>query len=118
MDRQGTAVWMYHFTKPVWGWMGAAHAAEIGYVFGNLKEPKPNDVILSEAFMDYWVQFAKTGNPNTNGHSAWPAFTTAKDLHLVMDKTIIVETGLRSDACDMLDEILQERRRLTRSTLK
>ena len=41
MDRKGgEPVWMYHFTKPVWGWMGAAHAAEIGYVFGNLENPE------------------------------------------------------------------------------
>jgi para-nitrobenzyl esterase len=110
MDRQGTAVWMYHFTKPVWGWMGAAHAAEIGYVFGNLEEPKPDDAALSGTFMDYWVQFAKTGDPNIDGEPAWPAYTTTKDGHLVMDKTIKVDTGLRSDACDMLEKILKERR--------
>ena len=114
MDRQGTRVWMYHFTKPVWGWMRAAHAAEIGYVFGNLEEPKPEDADLSAAFMDYWVQFAKTGDPNIEGQPKWPAYTTSKDQHLVMDKTINVETGLRSGACDMLDGILQERRQSTK----
>ena len=70
MDRQGTDVWMYHFTKPVWGWMGAAHAAEIGYVFGNLKNPGSDDAVLSKAFMDYWVQFAKEGDPNIDGNPA------------------------------------------------
>lgn len=110
MDRQDTAVWMYHFTKPVWGWMGAAHAAEIGYVFGCLEEPKPDDAALSEAFMDYWIQFAKTGDPNSDGKPAWQAYKTIEDRHLVMDKTITVDFGLRSDACDLLDEILKERR--------
>ena len=110
MDRQGTAVWMYHFTKPVWGWMGAAHAAEIGFVFGNLEEPTPDDAALSDAFMDYWVQFAKTGDPNIDGKPAWPAYKTIEDGHLVMDKTITVDTGLRSEACNLLGEILKERR--------
>lgn len=110
MDRQKTSVWMYHFTKPVWGWMGAAHAAEIGYVFGNLEEPKPEDAALSSAFMDYWVQFAKSGNPNVDGKPNWIAYSTDKDQHLVMDKTIKVGTGLRREACDLLDEILKERR--------
>lgn len=110
MDRQGTNVWMYHFTKPVWGWMGAAHAAEIGYVFGNLEEPKPEDAELSDAFMDYWVQFAKTGNPNVDGKTAWPQYKTADARHLVMDKAIKVDSGLRQDACNMLDNILKVRR--------
>ena len=118
MDRQHTPVWMYHFTKPVWGWMGAAHAAEIGYVFGNLDEPKPDDAALSEAFMDYWVQFAKTGDPNIDGRPVWQAYKTIEDRHLVMDKTIAVDSGLRCDACDLLDMVLKERRSQAVSTTK
>ncbi|QDV82159.1 carboxylesterase/lipase family protein [Planctomycetes bacterium TBK1r] len=110
MDKQDTDVWMYHFTKPVWGWMGAAHAAEIGYVFGNLEEPKPDDAELSRAFMDYWVQFAKTGNPNVEGNPEWPRYTTAEDRHLVMDKAIDVDSGLRSEACNLLNDMRRERR--------
>lgn len=115
MHRQGTPVWMYHFTKPVWGWMGAAHAAEIRYVFGSLEAPKPDDAALSEAFMDYWVQFAKTGDPNIKGKPPWPAFTTTEDRHLVMDKKITAESGLRCEACDLLDRIVEARRRKAES---
>lgn len=110
MDQQQTPVWMYHFTKPVWGWMGAAHAAEIGYVFGNLEEPQPEDAALSAAFMDYWVQFAKSGDPNSDGNVTWPQFTTTGDSHLIMDKSIEVGSALRNEACNLLDEILQELR--------
>ena len=110
MDRQGSSVWMYHFTKPVWGWMGAAHAAEIGFVFGNLEKPTPDDAELSAAFMEYWVQFAKTGNPNLNEKPTWPAYRIAEPCHLVMDKPIKVDTGLRKDACDMLDKVLTKQR--------
>lgn len=105
MNRQDSPVWMYHFTKPVWGWMGAAHAAEIGYVFGNLEKPKVDDAKLSEAFMDYWVQFATTGNPNLSGQAEWPAYTTDGDQHLVMDVELKVKAGLRCEACDVLDDV-------------
>ena len=30
----------------------------------------------------YWVQFAKTGNPNTTGLPGWPATTPGNDLVL------------------------------------
>ncbi|MEE2639024.1 MAG: carboxylesterase/lipase family protein [Planctomycetota bacterium] len=110
MQQKKTPIYMYHFTKPVWGWMGAAHAAEIGYVFGNLENPKPEDVSLSDTFMDYWVQFAKTGNPNRKGLFSWPEYTLSEDQHLVMDKEIIVGSGLRREACDLFDRVLKERR--------
>lgn len=115
MDDHGREVWMYHFTKPVWGWMGAAHAAEIGYVFGNLPEPRPEDAALSSTFMDYWIQFAKTGDPNNQNQPEWPRFTTAEDQHLLMDKAIKVASGLRSEACNLLDEILDAKRRANES---
>ena len=110
MDRQKSPVWMYHFTKPVWGWMGAAHAAEIKYVFGNLEDPKPDDAELSETFMDYWVQFARTGNPSLEGRASWDPYTTEGDKHLVMDKDVTIKSGLRKEACNMLDRILEKRR--------
>ncbi|TWU30855.1 carboxylesterase/lipase family protein [Novipirellula artificiosorum] len=105
MEKKGSPVWMYHFTKPVWGWMGAAHAAEIGYVFGNLEEPGPDDAALSGALMDYWVQFASSGNPNIDGQPSWPQYTMHRDQHLVMDKEIAPASGLRREACDLLDSI-------------
>ncbi|MEM6689638.1 MAG: carboxylesterase family protein [Planctomycetota bacterium] len=110
MDRQRTNVWMYHFTKPVWGWMGAAHAAEIKYVFGNLENPSRDDIALSDAFTNYWVQFAKTGDPNLKGKPAWPPYTTNDEIHLELNDEIKLGLKLRSKACDLLDEILSERR--------
>ena len=110
MSQHTSPVWMYHFTKPVWGWMGAAHAAEIGYVFGNLEEPKPNDKSLSDSFMDYWVQFAKTGNPNAKQLPAWPSYSSSTDQHIDMGKTIKVGYSLREEACNLFDQMLKERR--------
>ena len=53
---------------------------------GTWRIPKPEDAELSNAFMDYWVQFAKTGNPNTESLTDWSVFRSAEDRHLVMDK--------------------------------
>jgi para-nitrobenzyl esterase len=59
---------------------GASHAAEIGYVFGNLSplswfgKGAKADRDLSEMMMGYWVNFAKTGNPNGGDLPTWSAF--------------------------------------------
>jgi para-nitrobenzyl esterase len=68
---------------------GATHAAEIGYVFGNLGgrggKPDPKDVALSDLMSSDWVNFAKTGDPNGPGLPAWPAFTKSIMKVMVFD---------------------------------
>jgi para-nitrobenzyl esterase len=56
---------------------GAAHAAEISYVFGNFAPatpPSAEDRAVSDQVSSYWVNFAKTGDPNAQGMPTWPAF--------------------------------------------
>ena len=57
--------------------LGASHALEIDFVFGTEKaslgalvfneKNRAGRVALSNAMMDYWSQFARTGNPNKEG---------------------------------------------------
>lgn len=71
---------------------GANHAAEIPYVFGTLDgpraagEPRPADLAMSELMMSYWVNFARTGNPNAPRLPEWPAFDTDSQRVMVFDE--------------------------------
>jgi para-nitrobenzyl esterase len=59
---------------------GAAHGGEISFVFGNFPDamrPTPADRAVSDEMSSYWVNFAKTGDPNGKGLPQWPAFTNA-----------------------------------------
>jgi para-nitrobenzyl esterase len=64
---------------------GAPHGGEIGFVFGTLNSrpgatSSPEDLVVSRMAQSYWVNFAKTADPNGTGLPAWPRYDPSKDL--------------------------------------
>ena len=87
---QGSPIWMYEFRDqtaiPLVGIIdgkyplslnqGAAHAAEIPYVFNMHDMQNAERTALQTTMSQYWVNFARTGNPNGNGVPKWGDFST------------------------------------------
>lgn len=64
---------------------GAPHGGEIGFVFGTLADRpgailSPEDQAVSRMAQSFWVNFAKTGDPNGAGLPAWPRHDPGTDL--------------------------------------
>jgi para-nitrobenzyl esterase len=71
---------------------GSGHGSDVPYAFQTLSggrggAPKPEDLKLSDTISSYWVNFAKTGDPNGPGLPKWPAFTENNQQAMVFDAT-------------------------------
>jgi para-nitrobenzyl esterase len=88
----GKKAYLYYFTHeppyaPGAPNLGATHTVEIPYVFDNLWAPRvfpdmsspeisakdPREQAFAKQVSAYWVNFARTGNPNGPGLPQWPA---------------------------------------------
>jgi para-nitrobenzyl esterase len=94
--------WRYEFShgyEP----LGAVHLWDMFYLFGWLKAPadQPRDARLVDQMQQYWVAFARSGNPNVPDLASWQK-SGADGAYLdFASQGAVPKMGLRSAACTM-----------------
>jgi len=76
----------------------APHSSELPYIFGTLEVKgidDPFDKELSRQMMEYWLHFARTGDPNGAGLTRWEPYTAEHPcaLHFTDDGTVFEAIG-------------------------
>lgn len=112
MTRRGAPTFLYHFTRVLPGGesLGAYHAAEIGYVFGNRLPWLPREPVddqLSAAMMGYWTRFAASGDPNGADAPGWSKYTPEAAGALELGREIRAVSRVRGGACDAMEPAMR-----------
>jgi len=93
-------------------WNGAAHTADIPYVFDHVQIPSedfdPPDKTVSEAMVGAWVHFAKAGNPNGPNLPAWPRYQEPDYRYLNYFDRIGSESGFRESEIEFCRRVLEQ----------
>jgi para-nitrobenzyl esterase len=80
MSDEGRPAYLYYFTyvgRGPFAPLGAFHSEELMFIGDSYWKswvPNSDDKKLSEIMGDYWVQFARSGNPNRRGLPEWPLY--------------------------------------------
>jgi para-nitrobenzyl esterase len=108
--------YLYYFSRippgPTANRYKSYHAAEIQYVFGNLRGNRPwedADRKLSETMSSYWVNFAATGDPNGKGLPKWPVYNAPADPGMEFGDAVSAKNGINKTALDFFDRFYAAR---------
>lgn len=109
-ERAGGKAYLYRFTRrPNTARareLGAFHGVDLAYVFGRMKDSDGYtqlDHALSKQVSAYWVNFARTGDPNGPGLPEWPVYRAATDENLQFGDAVRRESGLYRAESDFID---------------
>ncbi len=90
-------IYVYNFNRPLPAHspeteFGAFHSGEVVYAYDNLptldRPWEAADRELADAMSDYWVNFARTGDPNGQELPYWPAYDPNEEKVIILDEVI------------------------------
>ncbi len=115
MARIHQPAYLYHFTYVGAGEfaaLGAFHSEESMFLSKKYWATwihRPYDKTLSNAIIGYWVQFAKTGDPNNSALPKWPTYRVSTDLCQELGQRIGAERVPRAERFEVFQQFLDSR---------
>lgn len=103
--------YVYYFTGtppiPNSEYLRAYHSSDVPYAFQNISSTYEDvDRALSDAMSDYWVNFAKTGNPNGEGLPKWGAYSLDSEPYMELGDTVKPGNHLLKTELDYMDMLM------------
>jgi para-nitrobenzyl esterase len=99
--------------KPGFPNYGAFHTSEVPYALHTLhlwkREWKPLDLKLEGDMSAYWINFARTGNPNGPGLPVWKPYEKANGNILEIGDRIELRPGMMKKEFDFLENELMKK---------
>jgi para-nitrobenzyl esterase len=94
---------------------GPGHGTDVAFVFnklgiGGLGQPPPpptvKDKEVGRILNAYWINFARTGNPNSNGLPNWPEYAPESNsiLEIQPDGTLVGKPDPRKTRLDLIEK--------------
>ena len=92
-NANGAPAWLYYVNAPVPNMPGTPHGAESSLVWSPNANPMKN----------YWLNFIRTGNPNSADLPVWDNNTAAQDRWIIFDPMPKPANDLLTDKLDFID---------------
>ncbi|MBC2666098.1 carboxylesterase family protein [Novosphingobium flavum] len=91
--------WLFEFSRTTPGKL-PVHSSELPYLFGHDDLPDAAARAYSGMMQRYWVNFARSGNPNGPGLPQWPGYEpTSRASIEFANEGPVVRKGMRVAAC-------------------
>ena len=90
-------------------WLGTPHGYDAAILFAGTASEDPAERALAARLQAFWVQFARTGDPNGDGEPAWPRHDRQSDRWMRFSSEDRAQAGVIAGKLDLLESHYRRR---------